>query len=219
VASDIGLTELVEGVSGEKRVTRLRYLAPTLAPRIGLDHLRIGAVNYVFNGKPAKLQPEGMRPLLYARPQCSPCCLAKRCQSERIAYALVYRRNMAAWTVLEPSRTSIEQVVGEIEDEHDNRGRSAWAREAGLLSGAKPKAASMSDRGIRAWRLSAEETDEEIDTLGGSGVRVVGTCSRHAARLIPHDSRRAVRDRRMPSARKIKRIRVRLSGAAPCCGG
>jgi magnesium and cobalt transporter len=212
VASDIGLTELVE-VFQESGLTRLPVFSRTLDTPIGLVHLKDLALNYGFNGKPAKFSLKGMvRPLLYAPPSMPIGVLLQKMQSERMHMALVIDE-YGGVDGLVTIEDLIEQVVGEIEDEHDEPEDQLWVNEKPgcyLVQAKAPLDELTEELGLR---LSAEETDEEIDTLGGLVFVLLGRVPARGE-VIPHDSG-AQFEIVDADARKIKRIRVRLSGAAP----
>jgi len=212
VASDIGLTELVE-VFQESGLTRLPVFSRTLDTPIGLVHLKDLALNYGFNGKTPRFSLKGMvRPLLYAPPSMPIGVLLQKMQSERMHMALVIDE-YGGVDGLVTIEDLIEQVVGEIEDEHDEPEDQLWVNEKPgcyLVQAKAPLDELTEELGLR---LSAEETDEEIDTLGGLVFVLLGRVPARGE-VIPHDSG-AQFEIVDADARKIKRIRVRLSGAAP----
>lgn len=211
VPSDIGLTELVE-VFQESGSTRLPVFSRTLDTPIGLVHLKDLALNFGFNGKPAKFSLKGMvRPLLYAPPSMPIGVLLQKMQSERMHMALVIDE-YGGVDGLVTIEDLIEQVVGEIEDEHDEPEDQLWVNEKPgcyLVQAKAPLDELTEELGLR---LSPEETDEEIDTLGGLVFVLLGRVPARGE-VIPHDSG-AQFEIVDADARKIKRIRVRLSGAS-----
>ncbi len=211
VPSDIGLAELVD-VFQESGSTRLPVFSRTLDTPIGLIHLKDLALNYGFNGKPTKFSLKGMvRPLLYAPPSMPIGVLLQKMQSERMHMALVIDE-YGGVDGLVTIEDLIEQVVGEIEDEHDEPEDQLWTREKPgcyLVQAKAPLEELTEELGLK---LSPEETDEEIDTLGGLVFVLLGRVPARGE-VIPHDSG-AQFEIVDADARKIKRIRVRLSGAA-----
>ncbi len=212
VPSDIGLQDLVE-VFQDSGLTRLPVFSRTLDTPIGLIHLKDLALNYGFNGKPAKFSLKGMvRPLLFAPPSMPISVLMQKMQSQRMHMALVIDE-YGGVDGLVTIEDLIEQVVGEIEDEHDEPEDQLWVREKTgcyLVQAKAPLEDLTEELGLR---LSAEETDEEIDTLGGLVFVLLGRVPARGE-VIPHDSG-AQFEIVDADARRIKRIRVRLSGATP----
>ncbi|MFT4619068.1 MAG: magnesium and cobalt transporter [Sulfitobacter sp.] len=212
VASDIGLTELVE-VFQESGLTRLPVFSRTLDTPIGLVHLKDLALNFGFDGKSPRFSLKSMvRPLLYVPPSMPIGVLLQKMQSERTHMALVIDE-YGGVDGLVTIEDLIEQVVGEIEDEHDEPEDQLWVNEKPgcyLVQAKAPLDELTEELGLR---LSAEETDEEIDTLGGLVFVLLGRVPARGE-VIPHDSG-AQFEIVDADARKIKRIRVRLSGAAP----
>ena len=106
----------------------------------------------------------------------------------------------------------IEQVVGEIEDEHDEPEDQLWALEKPgcyLVQARAPLDELTEELGLQ---LSAEETDEEVDTLGGLVFVLLGRVPARGE-VVPHISG-AQFEIVDADPRNIKRIRVRLPGPA-----
>ena len=209
VASDIKLTELVE-VFQETGLTRLPVFSRTLDTPIGLIHLKDLALNYGFNGKPAKFSLKGMvRPLLFAPPSMPIGVLLQKMQSDRRHMALVIDE-YGGVDGLVTIEDLIEQVVGEIEDEHDEPEDQLWVREKPgcyLVQARAPLEELTEELGLH---LTADELDDEVDTLGGLVFVLLGRVPARGE-VIPHESG-AQFEIVDADPRKIKRIRVRLSG-------
>jgi magnesium and cobalt transporter len=198
----------------ETGFSRLPVFTGTLDTPIGMLHLKDFALRYGFNGSesaPLTL-PEMLRPLLYVPPSMPIGVLLQKMQTERRHMALVIDE-YGGVDGLVTIEDLIEQIIGEIEDEHDTEEDALWTREdAGqYLAQAKcPLDDFESEIGMSL--TDAEEVDEEeIDTLGGlvfmlSGrVPVRGEIVKHPAgpefTVIDADPRR------------IKRLRVRVASA------
>ena len=211
VASDIKLPELVE-VFQETGLTRLPVFSRTLDTPIGLVHLKDLALDYGFNGKTARFSLKGMvRPLLFVPPSMPIGVLLQKMQTERMHMALVIDE-YGGVDGLVTIEDLIEQVVGEIEDEHDEPEDQLWALEKPgcyLVQARAPLDELTEELGLQ---LSAEETDEEVDTLGGLVFVLLGRVPARGE-VVPHISG-AQFEIVDADPRNIKRIRVRLPGPA-----
>lgn len=107
----------------------------------------------------------------------------------------------------------IEQIIGEIEDEHDVEEAQPWTREssgAWLALARAPLDAFEAEIGVA---LSDVDDEEEVDTLGGLIFLLSGRVPARGE-VVPHPSgvEFEVID---ADPRRIKRLRVRLpKGAA-----
>ena len=102
----------------------------------------------------------------------------------------------------------IEQVIGEIEDEHDVEEDSPWSHEksgAYLALARAPLDEFEAEIGIK---LLDTDEDEEIDTLGGLVFKLTGRIPARGE-IVPHPSG-AEFEVVDADARRIKRLRVRL---------
>jgi len=208
VACDISLEDLV-GVFRATGLTRLPVYEGTLDSPLGLVHLKDVALKFGFNGgEEAFSLPDMLRPLLYAPPSMPIGVLLTKMQAERTHMALVIDEYGGVDGLL-TIEDLIEQVIGEIEDEHDIEEAQLWTQEsdgAFLALSRTPLEEFEAETGVRL----DHPDDEEVDTLGGlvfllSGrVPVRGEVIKHASgaefEVIDADPRR------------IKRLRVRLPG-------
>jgi magnesium and cobalt transporter len=108
----------------------------------------------------------------------------------------------------------IEEIVGEIDDEHDEAVGQLWTREAPGVYLAQGRVELEDFEQAIGVRLAEGELAEEVDTLGGLVFRLSGRVPARGE-LVEHPLGHAfeVLD---ADARKIKRLRVRLGpdGAA-----
>jgi len=105
----------------------------------------------------------------------------------------------------------IEQVIGEIEDEHDIAEGSPWVEEKPgiyLVQARAPLDEFEAEIGIK---LADEEDEEEIDTMGGLVFMMTGRVPTRGE-VVPHDSG-AEFEVVDADPRRIKRLRVRLPEA------
>jgi len=212
VPVDITLPELVH-VFQDSGLTRLPVFSRTLDTPLGLVHLKDLALRYGFNGKPARFALKGMmRPLLFAPPSMPIGVLMQKMQSERMHMALVIDE-YGGVDGLVTIEDLIEQVVGEIEDEHDEPEDALWTREKPgcyLVQSRAPLDELSAEIGLDLLPHMEADDLEEIDTLGGLVFLLAGRVPARGE-VIPHDSG-AQFEIVDADPRRIKRIRVRMDG-------
>ena len=214
VAVPMGITrdELVE-VFRESGMTRLPVFKGTLDSPQGLIHLKDFALKHGFNGAGApKFSLKTMlRPLLFVPPSMSIGVLLQKMQSERRHMALVIDE-YGGVDGLVTIEDLIEQVIGEIEDEHDTEDDSYWVQEKPGQWWALSKT-PLEEFEAEIGRSLTEHEDvdeEEIDTLGGLVFMLAGRVPARGE-VVKHPSgpEFEVVD---ADPRRIKRLRVRLTG-------
>ena len=130
VAVPVSITkdELVE-VFRESGLTRLPVYDGTLDTPIGIANLKDFALRHGFNGDGPEFDLRDMlRPLLFVPPSMPLGVLLQKMQAERIHMALVIDE-YGGTDGLVTIEDLIEQVVGEIEDEHDIEEAKSWQLE------------------------------------------------------------------------------------------
>ncbi|CUH54064.1 hemolysin family protein [Shimia marina] len=215
VAHTITKTELVQ-VFRESGLTRLPVYENTLDTPVGFVHLKDFALRHGFNGT-----GNGdfdvtrvLRPLLFVPPSMTIGVLLTKMQTERRHMALVIDE-YGGVDGLVTIEDLIEQVIGDIEDEHD-------AEEADLFVEEKPGCylalakTPLEDFEAAIGRSLShhEEVDrEEIETLGGLVFMLSGHVpARGEVVESPDGVEFEVVD---ADPRRIKRLRVFVpSGAA-----
>jgi magnesium and cobalt transporter len=212
VPASISKDELVE-VFRESGLTRLPVYDGTLDTPIGIANLKDFALRHGFNGKsPSMDLREMVRPLIYVPPSMPLGVLLQKMQAERIHMALVIDEygGTAGLVTIEDV---IEQVVGEIEDEHDIEEAKSWIMEKPgcYLAQARTDLDDF-EAEIGMTLTDPEEVDEEeIDTLGGLVTMLAGHLpARGEVILHPDGPEFEVVD---ADPRRVKRLRVRLSTA------
>lgn len=210
VPVDIALDDLVT-VFRSSGFTRVPVYEGTLDTPIGLVHLKDLALNYGFNGgrKPIDLRPM-LRPLLFAPPSMPIGVMLQKMQTERIHMALVIDEygGVDGLVTLEDL---IEQVIGEIEDEHDVEEDKLWSEEAPGCWLARARAPLDEFEEAMGVDLSEGLDDEEIDTLGGLVFVLTGRVPARGE-VIPHPAGPEI-EIVDADPRRIKRLRVRLPKA------
>ena len=153
----------------ESGLTRLPVYDGTLDTPMGFAHLKDIALKYGFNGSGGRFALKSMlRPLLFVPPSMPIGVLLSKMQADRIHMALVIDEYGGADGLL-TIEDLIEQVIGEIEDEHDPDEGVFWVIEKPgcYLAQAKTPLDEFQQE-IGRNLTDAEEVDpEEVDTLGG----------------------------------------------------
>ncbi|CUH84252.1 Hemolysin C [Thalassovita mediterranea] len=210
VAETTSREELVQ-VLRETGFTRLPVYSGTLDTPLGMVHLKDFALRFGFNGgEGEEFSLKAMlRPLLYVPPSMSLGVLLQKMQTERRHMALVIDEFGGVDGLL-TIEDLIEQVVGEIEDEHDAEDDKFWIAEkpGEYLALSKTPLDEFEEEIGLSLTDSAEIDEEEIDTLGGlvfllcGRVPVRGEVVQHPAghEIMVVDA----------DPRRIKRLRVRL---------
>ena len=213
VPVEISLTDLVQ-VFRDSGMSRLPVYEGTLDTPLGMIHLKDFALKHGFNGKGTPLDVHSMlRPLLYVPPSMPIGVLMQKMQAERRHMALVIDE-YGGVDGLVTIEDLIEQVVGEIEDEHDTDDDAYWHKEAPgcyLAVARTPLDEFEAEIG-----LSLTETDEvdeeEIDTLGGLVFMLLGRVPARGE-VIEHPTGASL-EVVEADPRRIKRVRVRVPGLA-----
>ncbi|MEM6729492.1 MAG: transporter associated domain-containing protein [Pseudomonadota bacterium] len=209
VPDTISRKELVD-VFRDTGLTRLPVFEGTLDTPLGFAHLKDFALKHGFNGRGGAFSlADLIRPLLYVPPSMPIGVLLTKMQTERIHMALVIDE-YGGVDGLVTIEDLIEQVIGEIEDEHDTEEANFWVEEKPGCILVEAKAAVDAFEEAFGLALTEHEDidEEEIDTLGGlvfmlSGrVPARGEVVRH-----PGGAEFEVVD---ADLRRIKRLRVRL---------
>jgi len=140
----------------------------------GLLHLKDLALKYGFNGKVTRFSIKRMlRPLLYVPPSMTVDVLLQKMQADRIHMALIIDE-YGGVDGLVTFEDLIEQIVGEIEDEHDTAEESFWLEEKPGVYLCQARAPLDAFEKILNADLASTEDDEDIDTLGGLVTMMAG---------------------------------------------
>ena len=212
VPDDISKEELVHIFRGSG-FTRLPVYSGTLDTPIGFAHLKDVALRHGFNGSGGSFDLEAMlRPLLFVPPSMSIGVLLTKMQTERRHMALVIDE-YGGVDGLVTIEDLIEQVIGEIEDEHDVDEAEHWVQEMPgcYLALAKTPLEDFEAEIGRHLTTHDEVDAEDVETLGG----LVFTLSGHVparGEVVAHPdgTEFEVVD---ADPRRIKRLRVRLTEA------
>ncbi len=208
----ISMDDLVK-IFKESGLTRLPVYDGTLDTPVGMAHLKDIALTHGFNGKATNFDLKAMlRPLVFVPPSMTIGVLLTKMQAERRHMALVIDE-YGGVDGLVTIEDLIEQVIGEIEDEHDVDEGTYWTVEKPGTYLVLAKTPLEDFEAEIGHSLTDHDTvdEEEIDTLGGLVVMLSGRVpARGEVVLHPDGPEFEVID---ADPRRIKRLRVRTTGA------
>jgi len=197
----------------ESGLTRLPVFEGTLDTPIGTANLKDFALRYGFEtDNPTFALREMLRPLLYVPPSMPLGVLLQKMQAERIHMALVIDE-YGGTDGLVTIEDLIEQVVGEIEDEHDvDEVQSFVCEKPGVYMAQAKTPLDEFEAEIGMLLTDNDEIDEEeVDTLGGLVFMLSGHVPARGEVIVhPNGPEFEVVD---ADPRRIKRLRVRLPEA------
>ena len=206
VPVNVTLDDLVE-MFREHGFTRIPVFRGTLDSPLGLIHLKDLALKHGF-GKGGKFTLRPMlRPLLYVPPSMPIGVLLQQMQQKRVHMALVIDE-YGGVDGLVTIEDLIEQVIGEIEDEHDEAEGGLWVAEKPgqwVIQARAPLDEVEAEIGLK---LISDEEDEEVDTLGGLIFMLTGRVPLRGEVITTRSGAEfEVLD---ADPRRIKRVRLRL---------
>lgn len=188
--------------------SRIPVYRDTLDQPLGLIHLKDLALRHGFGNSP----PEGfqlrpmLRPLLYVPPSMPIGILLQQMQRERTHMALVIDEYGGVDGLL-TIEDLIEQVLGQIEDEHDELAGHMWTLERPgqwLIQARAPLSAVETETGLD---LVPDAMEDEVDTLGGLVVLLAGRVPA-VGEIVAHPLGPTL-EVVEADARRVKRVRVR----------
>jgi magnesium and cobalt transporter len=170
------------------------------------------ALQYGFGAPAGKFSLRKLlRPVLYAPPSMPLAVLLQKMQAERVHMALVIDE-YGGVDGLVTIEDLLETVVGDISDEHDTEEGAFWIAERPGCYVAQARAPLEAFEAEIGFGLRNGEDDEDIDTLGGLVFLRAGRVPARGE-VVQHESG-AVFEVLDADPRRIKRLRVRLPGAA-----
>ena len=203
VSADVPLNELVK-VMGTKGHSRLPVYRETLDDVIGMVHIK-DVLHCLTGERPYDLQ-QLVRQVLFVAPAMPALALLLQMRESRIHMALVVDEFGGIDGVI-TIEDVVEEIVGEIEDEHDT--------EVGPAMHQRPDGSLIADARVTIEDfehevgpvLSDEEREQDIDTLGGLVFSLSGRVPTRG-QTIAHPSGMTfeVLD---ADPRRIKRLRIR----------
>ncbi len=212
VPATLSMAELVTAFR-DSGLSRIPVYEGTLDTPLGLINLKDFALRHGFEGATTVFDLRGMlRPLLFVPPSMPLGILLQKMQTERIHMALVIDE-YGGTDGLVTIEDLLEQIVGEIDDEHDEEEAVTFVREKPGVWLALAKTPLEEFEAAIGMNLTAHDAidEEEVDTLGG----LVSMLSGHVparGEVIKHPDgpEFEVID---ADPRRIKRLRVRMPSA------
>lgn len=210
VPQDAELDEVLK-VFRDSNFTRLPVYKEVLDTPVGFIHLKDLALKHGFNGQSGKFNINRLlRPLIYAPPSMPIGVLLQKMQSERIHIALVIDEYGGVDGLL-TIEDLIEQVIGEITDEHDEEEQDSWVEESPGVYLCQARADLKEFEKELGVDLLTDPDDEDIDTLGGLAFMMSGHIpTRGEVLKHPKGFDFEIVD---ADPRRIKKLRVRKSKA------
>ena len=211
VSESISKDELVK-VFRDSGLTRIPVYSGTLDTPVGMAHLKDFALKYGFQDEADSFDLGPMlRPLLFVPLSMPIGVLLTKMQTERRHMALVIDE-YGGVDGLVTIEDLIEQVVGEIEDEHDSDEDTFWTMEKPdqYLALAKTPLEDFSSFTQIDFTQGKDIDAEEVETLGGLVFMLAGRVPvRGEVIQHPQGAEFEVVD---ADPRRVKRLRVRLHG-------
>lgn len=206
VAVDITtpIEELIEVMSRAGH-SRLPVFRETLDDVVGIVHIK-DLLEHVKEQKPFDLA-DIVRKVLIVAPSMRVLDLLLEMRLSRVHLALVVDE-FGGIDGLLTTEDLLEEIVGEIEDEHDvEEGPKLVERPDGLLA-ADARATVEEFEDLVGPILSEEEREEDIDTLGGLVFFLAGRVPTRGE-LIVHPSSGVCFEILEADPRRVKRLRIR----------
>ena len=162
---NITLSELTK-IFRESNLTRVPIFKSTLDNPIGFVHLKDLALRNGF-GKQKKFNIKDLiRPLIYVPPSMTLGTLLQKMQAERIHMSLVIDEYGGVEGLL-TIEDLLEQIVGEINDEHELKEDLLWSREKENVFIVNARLNLEDFKSQAGVDLTKRRNGEEYDTIGG----------------------------------------------------
>ncbi|MEO0621851.1 MAG: hemolysin family protein [Pseudomonadota bacterium] len=213
VAVDASLEDVMAALS-RGSLSRVPVYQETLDDPLGFVHLKDLALTYgvgcASNAPDFELGPH-VRTALFVPPSMRIAALMQKMQAERVHMALVIDE-FGGVDGLVTIEDLVEQIVGDIEDEHDAQEGAQWRSEApGVwLVDARADIAEFAE--AAGLSLLPEDWEEDVDTLGGLVFMMTGRVpTRGEVITHPMGHEIEVVD---ADPRRIRRLRLTAAGVA-----
>lgn len=204
----IGFSELIEAFS-EASHSRLPIYKKTLDEIVGMIHVKDLVINFSETKKNDwQLEPM-IRPVLFVAPSMRPMDLLAKMRAGRTHMAIVVDE-YGGTDGLVTIEDLIEQIVGDIEDEHDDEENLTLVliEEGVFEANARLEIEDLeAELGVD---FLADKEDEDIDTLGGLVISLVGRVPQIGDNIFhPLGFKFEILD---ADPRKLKKIRIYTLG-------
>ena len=208
-ASDEMSSEELSNIFRKFRLSRIPIFKETLDNPLGLLHLKDFALGDGFNKKIIFEVKNKIRPLLFVPPSMNLKTLLQKMQTERIHMALVIDE-YGGVEGLVTIEDLLEEIVGEIIDEHDEDESQLWVEEKPNLFLVNARLELDMFKAQSGVNLRYDNSqDEEYETIGGL---VNSLTNRIPVRgEVINDEFGNEFSIVEADARRIKRLRVQLS--------
>ncbi len=210
IPDDATLAQVVEAFR-KSGMTRLPVFTDTLDTPVGFIHLKDLALNFGFGNseRPFKLDSL-IRKLLFVPPSMRIGVLLQKMQGSRIHLALVIDE-YGGVEGLVSIEDLLEQIVGDIADEHDDHESALWIEERPGVYLAYARADLEEFEQMAQVDLLPDDLDEDVDTLGGLVFRLAGRVPGRGE-IVTHPDGHEI-EVIDADPRKVKRMRLILKPA------
>ncbi len=212
VAEDAPIADVIAAFE-QGSLSRLPVYRETLDDPIGFIHLKDIAlalgVGTAQAARKFKLS-DHIRKALFVPPSMRIASLLQRMQAARIHMALVIDE-FGGVDGLVTIEDLVEQIVGDIEDEHDSAEIEQWTEESPGTFVINARADIREFEQAEGIHLLLQEWEEDIETFGGLVFMLTGRVPMRGEVIAhPGGYEFEIVD---ADARRIKRLRMRLNGA------
>lgn len=210
IDANASLGELIE-VFKESELSRIPVYEGTLDTPIGMAHLKDVALRHVFVDPDRELNLRDiLRPVLFVPPSMSLSVLLPKMQADRVHMALVIDE-YGGVDGLVTIEDLIEEIVGEINDEHDDEEVNLWTVDKnGQYNVAATADLEEIEQEIGVSLKSVPDMNvDDIDTLGGLIFMLAGRVPSRGE-VITHPVGVEF-DILEADPRRVKRVRMRVT--------
>ena len=212
VAEDAPLADVIAAFE-HGSLSRLPIYRETLDDPIGFVHLKDVALAHGVGADRAAKQfrlTDHIRKALFVPPSMRIAALLQRMQAAHVHMALVIDE-FGGVDGLVTIEDLVEQIVGDIEDEHDSAEQEQWSEEAPGVYVINARADIREFEEAEGVHLLLEDWEEDIDTFGGLVFMLTGRVpARGEVIAHPDGYEFEVTD---ADPRRVKRLRMTLNGA------
>jgi magnesium and cobalt transporter len=206
VPVDIARDDLI-AVLRDSGFSRIPVYHETLDKPLGLLLLKDLVLRHGFDVKQGEIKLEPLlRPILFVPPSMPLVVLLQKMQTERTHMALVIDE-YGGVDGLVTIEDLLEQVVGEIDDEHDTEDEGLWTEEKPDVWLVQARAQLGDVEKLLDLDLTEGVTDEDVDTLGGLVFVLLGRVPVRGE-VIPHPAGVEI-EVLEADPRRVKRLRLR----------
>ncbi len=209
VAEDAPLEEVISASESGSH-SRLPVYRETLDDPIGFVHVKDLALNHGFgrHGTNEFRLADYVRTALFVPPSMRIAALLQKMQGDRVHMALVIDE-FGGVDGLVTIEDLVEQIVGDIEDEHDRAEEDEWIREEDGAWLVQARADIEEFQSSEKINLLPADREEDVDTFGGLVFMLANRVPTRGEVIVhPMGYEFEIVD---ADARRIKRVRVRAT--------